>query len=144
MRLSFSALQVHASFLQCPHSWMLSGTTCLKDVLRTPPNVGVEANEAFGSQPAEPCPVTVTFEGTRLGPNDDGRGGVQGDVASSRRLNFCEAAAFYRHVFRARDCKSMLGLWLIVVVESRQSGSPFRGQYGGGQPSSYWAQGTVE
>ncbi|KAM3534555.1 hypothetical protein MY4038_002243 [Beauveria bassiana] len=54
-------------------------------------------SEAFGSQLAEPPPVTVTLERTRLGPDDDGRG-VESDIASSRRLNFCEVAAFDRHL----------------------------------------------
>ncbi|KAM0670217.1 hypothetical protein ACQRIU_000612 [Beauveria bassiana] len=54
-------------------------------------------SEAFGSQLAESSPVTVTLERTRLGPDDDGRG-VESDIASSRRLNFCEVAAFDRHL----------------------------------------------
>ncbi|KAF1737278.1 hypothetical protein CRV24_002893 [Beauveria bassiana] len=87
------ALQMQTSLLPCPFSWMLSSTTSHKDV----PEYLPITSEAFGSQLAEPSPVTVTLERTRLGPDDDGRG-VESDIASSRRLSFCEVAAFDRHL----------------------------------------------
>ncbi|KAM3462524.1 hypothetical protein NHJ6243_004104 [Beauveria neobassiana] len=91
MCMFFPALQMQTSLLPCPFSWMLSSTTSHKDVPEYLPI------EAFGSQLAEPSPVTVTLERTRLDPDDDGRG-VESDIASSRRVNFCDVAALDRHL----------------------------------------------